>query len=51
MIEDAGAVGFSAGNAEGHFGESAGGIDGVVMSEHEELTGGRDFCGDQVTRR
>ena len=36
-VERAGAVGFPAGNAKRHFGESAGGIDGVVVAEDEEL--------------
>lgn len=39
-IEDAGAVGFSARNTEGHFSQGAGGIDRVVVSEHEKLTRG-----------
>ena len=36
-VKDAGAIGFSGGDAEGHFAESAGGIDRVVVAENEEL--------------
>lgn len=36
-IENAGAVGLSGRNVEGHFGERTGGIDGVVMAEDKEL--------------
>src|ERR1700730_16934057 len=42
-IKDAGAVGFSGGDAEGHFAESAGGIDSVVVAENEILRRGPRF--------
>ena len=42
-IEDAGTVRLSSRNTEGHFGQSAAGIDRVVMSEHEELACGPRF--------
>ena len=36
-VEDAWAVGFSGGDAEGHFFQGAAGVDGVVVAEDEEL--------------
>jgi hypothetical protein len=42
-IEDAGAIRFSAGNTERHFGQRAGGVDRVVMSEHQKLARGPGF--------
>jgi hypothetical protein len=42
-VERAGAVGFAGGNVKGHVGQRAGGIDGVVVSEHEELRFGSPF--------
>jgi len=38
-VEGAGAVGFAAGNAEGHFAQRATGVDGVVVAEDEKLAG------------
>ena len=42
-IKDAGAIGFSGGDAEGHFAECAGGIDRVVVAENEILPSGPRF--------
>jgi len=42
-IKDAGAIGFSGGDAEGHFAECAGGIDRVVVAENEILSSGPRF--------
>ena len=42
-IKDAGAIGFSGGDAEGHFAERAGGIDRVVVAEDEILPCGARF--------
>ncbi len=42
-IENAGAVGFSGGNTEGHFCQSARGVDSIVVAEHEELARGPGF--------
>ena len=42
-IEDAWAIRFSAGDAEGHFVQSAAGIDGVVVAENKVLTCGTRF--------
>jgi hypothetical protein len=39
-IKNAWTVGFVCGDAEGHFGERAGGVDGVVVAEDEKLCGG-----------
>jgi len=38
-VEDPGAVGSAAGDAEGHFRQSTCSIDRIVMAEHENLTG------------
>jgi hypothetical protein len=42
-IKDAGAIGFSGGDAEGHFAERAGGIDRVVVAQNEILACGARF--------
>jgi hypothetical protein len=39
-IKDAGAIGFSSGDAEGHFAECAGGVDRVVVAENKILPRG-----------
>jgi len=41
-VEDSGAIGFAAGDAEGHFLQGPGCIDRIVMAEDQELTG---WCG------
>ena len=42
-VENSGTVGFAGGNAKRHFGERAGGIHSVVVTENEELSGGAGF--------
>jgi hypothetical protein len=42
-IKDSGTIGFSGGDAEGHFAEGAGGIDRVVVAENEILPSGPRF--------
>ena len=44
-VEDPWTVGFATGDAEGHFLQSSGGIDSVVVAQHEELAGGARFIG------
>src|SRR5258706_2364566 len=39
-VEGAGAVGFSCGNAKGHFRERASGVHSVIVAEDEKLSGG-----------
>ena len=42
-VEGAGAVGFAGGDAEGHFSQRAGDVDGVVVAEDQKLAGGAVF--------
>jgi hypothetical protein len=44
-IEGAWAIDFAGGDAEGHAGEAAGGIDGVIVAEDEELAFGASSGG------
>src|SRR5271168_3226074 len=37
-VENTRTVGFAGGDTEGHFGERAGGVDSVVMAEHQKLS-------------
>jgi len=42
-VEGAGTIGFAGGYAKGHFRESAGCVDGVVVAEHEKLASRAGF--------
>src|SRR5215472_17501628 len=46
-VEDSGTVSLSPRDAERHFLQGSGGINGIVMAEHEELTLGASLVWDQ----